>query len=243
MFGAKHLIGLAFALIFYTLVYFLLKKLKKFNHNKMLWSFTIWFYLLEIAKIVHFIYRYGKYSPGILPFYFCSLPLYLYPLMIIFKDTKFSEKFIKPSAFTLIGAAGLITIAFPQTLLTNNPWLPLEPNITDIITLLFHGMMVFSSFWIIKSGFYKIKKYDFIYEIIVGLVFLSMAAVINEKFGTNFLWLKPGNSSPLNFIFEISSILYYIAHIGGFTLLIIIIHFLTYLLFKKKIINAKSAEN
>ena len=240
LFGSKHLIGILFITIFFLLISTFIKKDKSQDQNKFILVFMITFYLLEVLKIGYIIYLDKVFPIYQLPFHLCSVPLYLYPIMYFFKNTKFVEKYIKPASYGLILIAGIMVLEQPTNILgSQSSWLPLKDNILPIISFFYHGLMIFSSIYLLKSTYYQFKLTDYTKSMTVGLIFAGVAIMVNQLLDKDFMLLNKGTGSPLAFILEISKPLYMISMIGGFAILIGIVFVLTDIMYSKKKINNK----
>jgi uncharacterized membrane protein YwaF len=238
LFGSKHLIGILFITVFFILISTLIKKDKAQDHNKFILIFMIAFYVLEILKIGYIIYLDKAYPIYQLPFHLCSIPLYLYPLMYFFKNTKFVDKFIKPASYSLVLIAGIMALALPTNILGSQVnWLPLKDNILPIISFFYHGLMIFSSIYLLKSKYYRFQLTDYTRSMTVGLTFAGIAIIVNQLLDKDFMLLNKGTGSPLAFILEISKPLYMVSMIGGFAILIGIIFVVTDVVYSKKKVN------
>ncbi|MDY0023463.1 MAG: YwaF family protein [Candidatus Izemoplasmatales bacterium] len=235
LFGLKHIIGILFVILLFSSIALIYKKYKFLNDRKILIIFLIVFYILEIIKITYIM----SISDWVYPIYqlqlqFCSLPLYLYPLMVIFKDFKFVDKFIKPAAYSLIMLAGLLALIMPVNIIGNsNSWLPLSDNILPIISFIYHGLMIFSSLWLLKSKYYNFNIKNYFNAMVVGLIYATIGMIANVLLDQDYMLLNKGNGSPLQFIIEISKPLYLLTMIGGFGFLVFIVFLVTNLVYNK----------
>ncbi len=241
IFGDKHTIGLITIALLFVFFANLLNHKKDLNVYKVIGVFLILFYLLEAFKIGYIIYQDKAYPLNHLPFHLCSLPLYLYPLIYVLRNNNFVQKFVMPSAYSLILIAGIIALAMPTNIIGDElNWFPLKANILPIISFLFHGLMIFSSIFLLKSGLYNFKKEDYPRTIMVGLFFASIAMIVNQFLDKDFMLLNKGTGSPLNFLLKYSKPLYVSATIFGFFILIGGVFLITHLVMtlkRNKLIN------
>jgi uncharacterized membrane protein YwaF len=243
LFGDKHLIGLLFIAIIFLFLGSVLSKMKNLNHKKMILIFMIMFYILEIAKIGYIIYLDKVYPIYQLPLHLCSVPLYLYPLMYFFKNSRFIEEYIKPAAYSLVLIAGVMAMALPTNILGGAiNWFPLKDNILPIISFLYHGLMIFSSIYLLISKYYKFHISNYIKVMSVGVFFAIMAIIANALLDKDFMLLNYATGSPLAFIFEISKPLYILSMIGGFAILIGIVFLLTDIVLNKALARKKATQ-
>ena len=220
VFGNKHLIGLLIVIILFTSIYHIAFKNKSIKTRKMLIIFLIIFYVLEIIKLTYITIGEGSFPIYQLPLHLCSLPLYLYPLLVFFKNSRFIESFIKPTAYSLIMIAGIMALALPTNILGGaDKWLPLGDNILPIISFAFHGLMVFSSLMLIKSKYYVYNKTDYARTMIIGILYATIAMIFNLILDKDFMLLNKATGSPLGFIMDISKVLYILSMVGSFAIL------------------------
>jgi len=244
LFGGKHLIGLLLITILFMVFGSVLSKSKSLNHRKMILIFMIMFYVLEIVKIGYIIYLDKVYPIYQLPLHLCSVPLYLYPLMYFFKDSKLVENYIKPAAYSLVLIAGIMALALPTNIIGGDTnWFPLIDNILPIISFFYHGLMIFSSIYLIKSKYYKFEMSNYIKVMSVGVFFAIMAIIANALLDKDFMLLNYATGSPLVFILEISKPLYILSMIGGFAILIGIIFIITDIVLNKNFARKKLNNN
>ncbi|MFA7075590.1 MAG: YwaF family protein [Candidatus Izemoplasmatales bacterium] len=239
MFGDKHLIGVLFVVILFILFGSILKILKYSNKRRIIFVFMIIFYVLEIAKMSYLMYPDGSYPIYQLPFHLCSLPLYLYPIMYFFDKSKFVENYIKPTAYSLVLIAGVVALALPTNILGNAiSWFPLKDNILPIISFIYHGFMIFSSVYLLKSKYYKFNIHDYPKTMAIAISFAVIAMIANKLLDKDFMLLNRGSGSPLMFIIETSRPLYIIAMIGGFSILTGTVFLVTELLINRLKVKA-----
>lgn len=224
LFGSKHLIGILAILIVSILLSFVVyRKKRPPKQRHVVLAFMAAFYTLEIIKLTYITIQDGSFPIYHLPFQLCSLPLYLYPLMYFIKRGAFIERFVKPAAFSVVMLAGLMALAMPTTILGNAlSWLPLKDNVLPIISFTYHGLMIFSAVYLLKSGFYEFRLSDIYKAILVAFAFAGVAMVMNAWLDKDFMLLHYGNGSPFQFINDSSHVLYLIVM---FSLGVILISF------------------
>jgi len=243
LFGDKHLIGLLFIAIIFLFFGSMLSRMKNLSHKRMILIFMIMFYILEIAKIGYMIYTDGVYPIYQLPLHLCSIPLYLYPLMFFFKNSKFVENYIKPTAYSLVLIAGIMAMALPINIIGGDVnWFPLKDNILPIISFLFHGLMIFSSIYLLISKYYIFNINNYIKVMSIGVFFAIMAITANALLDKDFMLLNYATGSPLAFILEISKPLYILSMIGGFAILVGIVFLVTDLVLNKSFARKKATQ-
>lgn len=240
IFGSKHLIGLLFITVFYLFVSQIINIKKQRNQNRIILLFMIGFYILEVLKIGYIIYLDKAYPIYQLPFHLCSVPLYLYPIMYFFRNSNFVEKYIKPTSYSLVLIAGIMAMALPTNILGSSiSWFPLKDNILPIISFLYHGLMIFSSLYLLASKYYQLKLTDYTKTMTIGLVFSGIAIAANTLLDKDFMLLNKGTGSPLAFILEISKPLYVFSMIGAFAILIAIVFLVTDFVYNRAKVSQK----
>lgn len=243
LFGDKHFMGLVFIAILFIFFLQIVNTRSNPNHHKSILVFMILFYILEFAKLGYIIYGDKSFPIYQLPLHLCSLPLYLYPLMYFFKNSKIVDSYIKPTAYSLVLIAGVMALAMPTNILGNaNSWFPLKDNILPIISFVYHGLMIFSSIYLLKSHFYQFNVNGYPKTMIVGLIFAIIAMFFNDILDKDFMLLNKGTGSPLNFILDISKPLYVISMIGGFAILVGIVFFITNLAVANKPVQSTAKD-
>lgn len=215
LYGPKHLIGLLVIALLFVVFSKLLSAKKERNNRSIILVFLIIFYLLEIIKLSYMTYKNGSFPIYQLPFHLCSLPLYLYPIMYLFPNAKFTERFIKPMAYAVVMLAGIMALAMPTTIIGNAlSWLPLSENVLPILSFLYHGLMIFASVFLLRSGFYQFQINDSIRAVIATILFAVVAMTMNHYLDTDFMLLNRGTGSPFQFLLNDSRFLYLAAMIG-----------------------------
>jgi len=223
LFGSKHLIGvLAIVIlgIFFGIIIF--NRSRIYNSRKSILVFMVLFYLMEVFKLTYITISDGSFPIYQLPFHLCSFPLYLYPLIYFLKPGKIVDRYLKPAAYSVVMLAGIMALALPTNILGNaESWLPFKDNILPILSFVYHGTMIFSSIFLLKSGIYTYEKNDNFRAIFVSLFFVAMAMIANNVLDKDFMLLHYGNGSPLQFINNYSHVLYVISMIGLAVILIL----------------------
>jgi len=214
LFGEKHFIGLVFVLLLYLTVGGFLNK-RNLSNKKILLGFMIVFYVLEIIKLTYITIEDGSFPIYQLPFHMCSIPLYLYPLMMFLKPGLVVERFIKPAAYTIVLLAGVMALAMPTTIIGNDiNWFPLSENILPILSFIYHGFMIFTSIYLLKAHIYNFMISDYKNVVIIAIIFALMAITMNNLLDKDFMMLNRGTGSPFQFLIEISKPLYISTMVG-----------------------------
>lgn len=228
IFGSKHLIGLLLVTLAITLFLLFFNKQNKITHKKMFLYLTIIFYILEFTKLGYLIIKNGEFPMNHLPFHLCSIPLYLYPILAFSKSNSRIEKFVTPASYSAVFFAALAALMYPSTIIGDNiSWFPLSENFLPILSFTFHGIMIYASFYLIKSAFYKPKLMDIFPAFAVTLLLVFFAIIVNFLLDADFMLLNRGSGSPLVFLRDQSPILYTSSMIFSGLLVITIIFLIT----------------
>lgn len=237
LFGSKHIIGVVGVLILAIAASIIVFNSKSdLKSRKAILVFMSIFYAMELIKLSYITYIDGSFPIYQLPFHLCSLPLYLYPLIYFLRPGRFVERYIKPAAYSVVMLAGIMALALPTNILGDSlGWLPFKENFLPILSFVYHGTMIFSSIYLLKSGLYSFQKGDSLRAISVSITFAGMAMAANALLDKDFMLLNYGNGSPLQFINEYSHFLYVMSMIG----LAIILIFLSFAI-TKALVNTRN---
>lgn len=152
--------------------------------------------------------------------------------MYFLKPGSFVDNYIKPAAYSVVLLAGVIALALPTNILGSaTSWFPLSDNILPITSFVFHGLMIMSSIYMLRSGFYKFEFKNVFGAIVISLIFGGIAMLMNLWLDTDFMLLNYGNGSPLQFLIESSKFIYVISMIGLAIFLIFLDFVITELLY------------
>lgn len=209
IFGEKHIIGLV---VIFLVIFFLLHGVKKMDEKRQksqIILFIILFYILEFAKLYYITKTSGSFPTNHLPFQLCSLPLYLYPFMVFSKNNSRLANFVKPAAFSIVLIAGLTALIMPSTIIgVQLSWLPLSLNVLPLISFTYHGLMIYTALFLIRSGYYKFSIKDYKYAVMTVIPLLLAALLMNHFFDKDFMSLNRGSGVPFNTLIETSQLLY-----------------------------------
>lgn len=207
--GEKHVTGI---LLVAFIIYLLLHKVKKINYNQQkshILHIMILFYLLEITKISYTTITSGSFPMNQLPFQLCSLPLYIYPIMYFSKKDAKILDYLKPAAYGIVLISGICALIMASTIIGSElRWLPLSKNVLPIISFTYHGLMIYSALFLLKSGYYTFKISDYKKAIITAIPLLLAALLTNHFLGTDYMALSRGSGVPFAFLIETSQTLY-----------------------------------
>ncbi len=216
VFGEKHLVGTG---LLFTLVFIFLISIKR-NANlktqkKYLFIFTTLFLSVEFIRLILLVNRDGTLAIYQLPLNLCSVPLYLYPALVMDRKNGSIKNWLMPAAFSTVMLSGLIALLIPTNILgVEQFWLPLENNLVEITSFIFHGLMIAAPLALIKLGYYKPKIKDIPKALLFTGVFTSVAMIVNTFTNQDFLLLNYGNGSPFQFLINISKLLYQLTMIS-----------------------------
>ena len=244
-FSPKHLIGLLwlFSLIAIVLAILLIIK-KKYKlddkFDRAVIRYTCYFmWAWEIIKTIRLVNDgsgiygpVGQYPVWMAPFHICSMGLYAYLVVGSKRPGKLAE-WVNPFAYAVLLIVSSIILVIPASsgILGNVPdWSFTFENLLPYQSWLYHGSLVFVSFYMALSGFYRPKWSDIYKGATVLAVLAAFAQTLNYVFeGSNadFMTLRYGNGNPFAFLLHSETpMLYYlllsVVAIGGMALVIII---------------------
>ena len=241
-FGYKHLIGLAWllTLIAATLaVLLIVKKKYKFDEkfDRAVIRYTCYFmWAWEIIKTFRMINHadygpVGYYPLWMAPFHICSMGLYAYLIIGSKRPGKLAE-WVTPFGYAVMMIVTSIILIIPGSaslLGTVENWSFCFDNLLPYQTWLYHGCLLFVSFYMVLSGFYRPKWSDIYKAAAVLCVVAAGAQALNyilEGSGADFMTLRYGRGNPFAFLLEETPALYYVVlsaiAIGGTALVITI---------------------
>ena len=250
-FGPKHLMGLSWLLPLIAVVLIILvsiKKIGKFDEkfDRAVIRYTCYFmWAWEIVKTIIIvnadqpvdmnIMTYGPvgyYPVFMAPFHICSMGLYAYLIVGAKKPSKLAE-WVKPFAYAVLMIVTSIILAIPasSSVLGHIPdWSFCFDNILPYQSWLYHGSLLFVSFYMVFSGFYRPKWSDIPKGAIVLAVTAAFSQALNYIFegsGADFMTLRYGRGNPFAYLLEGPNPEYYYIllaaiAIGGMSLIIAI---------------------
>lgn len=193
LFSTKHLIAILIGIVVVTITLLFLNK-KKWSSEKLMIITAVLFYIFEVLKQGYWIYS-GIFSVHKLPLYPCNMPLYIFPFLIFGTDRM--KEFIKPFLYVIFLGGGLLALIYPSIILgTSDTWTVSMQNFVPFISIIVHSLMIALGVYLVSSGFYKIRKYDYI-RIFVTIFSMYVAVYIfNQLVGTDFFFSNEGNGLP-----------------------------------------------
>lgn len=242
-FGTKHLTGLAWllALIIVVLtVLLIIKKKYKFGESfdRAVIRYTCYFmWAWEIIKTIRMV-NYEDYGPvghypvWMAPFHICSMGLYAYLVVGSKRENKL-EKWVRPFAYAVLMIVTSIILIIPASsgiLGHIDNWSFCFENLLPYQSWLYHGSLLFISFYMVLSGFYRPCWRDIYRAATVLCITAAFSGSLNYVFegsGADFMTLRYGNGNPFAFLLHGDTpALYYIllstVAIGGTALILTI---------------------
>lgn len=213
IFGSKHIIGLFVVVLLITVGLYLISKFTDYKNikiqQKLIIAVAIIFIVLEVVKVGYTMYPDWEYPVYMLPFQLCSLPLFVFPILAIAKPNSKLANFIKPAAFATVMFGAVLALLYPSNILGSAMgWFPFSENILEYISFMYHGLMIFTAIFMIKSGYYSPKFNDNLKAFAVTAILAIVALIANNILDKDFMLLSMGNGSPLQFIRDTSPLLY-----------------------------------
>jgi uncharacterized membrane protein YwaF len=233
IFGSKHLIGLLVVTALIVLGFYLITK-KEYKKRNVMIFIMIWFLVLEVIKLSYITINNGSFPLNHIPLHLCSLPLYLYPILALSKS-EHVKKFVFPAAYATVLFGGVIALLYPVNIIGGlESWAFVQDNFLPFISFLYHGMMIFAALYLLKSEQYTITWRTLPYAYYVSLIFMIVAIIFNTILDKDFMLLNYGNGSPVQFIHDISPILYTLTMIGLGFFAIFVFHGVTLLFVRNR---------
>jgi uncharacterized membrane protein YwaF len=231
VFGSKHIIGLVIVIILVIAAMMFVEK-KEVKKEKVLVVATIGFLVIEVTKLTFITIDDGVFPLYHIPLHLCSLPLYLYPI-IVWSNNEKVKQFVIPASFATILFGGMIALLYPSNILgSEDTWAFTKNNFLPYISFIYHGIMIFAPIYLLRSGIYKIKGRHIKEAYIVSLIFMLIAIIVNYVLDKDFMLLHYGNGSPFQFLREVSPLLYTSVMIVLGLIAIAVFHFVTVLVRK-----------
>ena len=214
VFSLKHIIGLVWVTAMIVGLYLLSNRLrKKKGIGFVLRAGAVFLIAMELIKYVYLIVR-GQWDMSYIPLHFCSLMLYIYPVIAFFPKTKIAKR-ILPFAFSGGIIAGLIALILPTNILGDPgiPWLS-TASFLPIVSFIYHGVMVWYSSWLAYSRHYVPRYRDTLNMMAFVFFFAIIAMVVNVLFNQDFMMLREGAGNPLAFLLAYHYAVYILAQIA-----------------------------
>jgi hypothetical protein len=185
MFGLKYALGLiVFGSIIAGFFIFSTLYLNKKGSKTKIWTLRVIIILmlvLEFVKFVRLLSIKGSIGQNEFPFYFCSMGLYLFPIVAFGNNTK-AGKFLTPAAFIFGILGGSFVLLYPANVLDIDiPWSYDYFFNEPVISYLYHSLFFMFSLYLVTSKIYIMKKYDFFKAIIVINSLALVAILLNSQ--------------------------------------------------------------
>ena len=174
------LFHISFLLLTFFITAILIIFLKNCREKTMKWIvFVAWFILVvfEIVKQFMMAYKYDhlEYAWGSLPFQFCEMPLYVFPILLINKNKKFQHALITFIS-TYVFFAGFALMVNPDRLFSIRVFL-------SVRTMVQHGTQVIIGLFLFAWDRENINIKTFLQGTIIFIVLTLIAILINSTLG------------------------------------------------------------
>ena len=191
-FGWYHFLCLALVIGLCVIVAIYCRNISDKRYNQILLYTTIAMVALEIYKQLNYSYNWEEnvwdYQWYAFPFQFCSTPMYVMPLAIIFQKKHFVRDALRAYLATYGLFAGIVVMIYPDNVFV-------ETIGVNIQTMVHHGSMVVIGVLTWVSGKAKLSHKTTLYAL---PVFALLSAV---ALGANFLWHFVGNDESFNMFY------------------------------------------
>lgn len=171
LFGVFHILSLFVMVGIIVFFVFLFKKNQEKRLKIVLIIFASTFIFLEILKQSLFTYQAWQYQWYAFPFQFCSVPIYLLPLVLIVKNIKIKVALYNFLSFYVI-LAGLAVMIYPGDVFTSD-------IVINFQTMIHHMSMVLIGVAIALAGKNNFSWRGFLESLIIFSIILVIALVIN----------------------------------------------------------------
>ena len=223
LYGWFHIMWLAIVLIASIITIVFRKKLSNKKTNIILTVLLIAMIILEILKQINFSYDVEKdiweYEWYSFPFQFCSTPMYVLSLALIFQKTKFAKACnVYLGTYGLFAGIGVMlypSTVFIDTILINNQ------------TMVHHGGMIYIAvlLWVSKKEDFNLLNFLNAIKIFISLVIIAMIMnkMATPEMNFNMFWIAQNSECPIPVLSSVyatvSYPLFIVTYILGFSLL------------------------
>ncbi|MCL1791846.1 MAG: YwaF family protein [Peptococcaceae bacterium] len=197
VFSLKHIIGLIWVTVMIVGLFLISNKVRATKGiGCVLKSGAVLLIVVELSKYLY-LYLEGSLTLYYFPLHFCSLVLYVYPIIAFLPDTKI-VRLLLPFAFAGGILAGFIALILPSNILgpPDIPWLSMASAL-PIISFIYHGIMIWYSAYLAYSRYYVPRYRDAGNVLGFVLFFAAIAMIVNTVFDQDFMLLRYGNGNPL----------------------------------------------
>lgn len=191
-FGWYHFLCLALIVGLCIVIAIYCRNLSNKQYDKILLATTITLWAFEIYKQLNFSYNWKTnswdYQWYAFPFQFCSTPMYVMPVALIFRKKKLVRDACRAYLGTYALFAGLAVMAYPGDVFVQTIGI-------NVQTMIHHGAMLVIGVLTWVSGKAKLNHKTILYAlpVFVSLVSVAMSA--------NILWHFVGNDETFNMFF------------------------------------------
>lgn len=225
VFGPKHVSGSVFIIVLVYALLMILRHQSTAKAKRTLKVSAILLLGLEVFKYTFAIITRGRLSKSLFPFNLCSYFLYTIPIVAFGKGKV--RAFVMPFTYTVGIVASLLVFIYPSTVLGNARfWIPVEGDLLPYQSFLYHGLMLFSAIFLVRSKVYKPRLSDMpkVFIMLIGMA--AMSGTINIFLETDYMFLRTASGNPFQFLLTEYN---YLAYMGMMLFLGIILILLTYL--------------
>ncbi len=191
-FGWYHILWLAIVVGLCVVVVLFRKKISEKRYNQILLFTSIAMIALEIYKQLNFTYEWDTdtwdYSWYAFPYQFCSTPMYVMPLALLFRKKPLIRDACRAYLATYALFGGLVVMAYPSDVFISTIGI-------NIQTMVHHGSMVVIGVLTWVSGKAKIEHKTMLYALPV------FAALAMLALSANILWYAVGNEETFNMFY------------------------------------------
>lgn len=219
LFCLKHIVGLIWVSVMIVGLYFASHKVKdKFGVNLVLKIGAVLLVFMELLKYGVLLVHHSM-SWDYFPLQFCSLMLYIYPIVAFFPERRIA-RIMLPFAFSGGLLAGLIALIIPTNILGNPQTMWLNPDdVLPIISFIYHGLMIWFSSYLVYSQYYRPRYRDTVNVLAFLFFFALIATGVNTLFQQDFMMLREGIGNPLSFLMAYHYLFYILAQVVLFLIL------------------------
>ena len=187
LYNLKHLISVIILIFLIVVGIKKIKINKKEDITKIIKTFTIIVWILEIIKIIFNLFIGNIYNVNTyVPLYYCSILLYA---GILSGFTKGKLKRIGDIFLATGGLfAGICFLISPGTSLGIYPLF----HFISLQSLFYHAVMIYLGIIIIKYNYVDVKISDFKYYAVFITIICLLAYVVNIKFNGNLMFINNG---------------------------------------------------
>lgn len=214
--GSKHFSGVLM-MVLYMLIFLKIAKKYATTEKKQitfLKFLVIQLLLTEFTKYVMVLHRGDVIDASKFPFFFCSMPLYLFPLIMYGSDK--TKEFVTPTGLIFGIMGGTAVLWYPANILDPEYGWFYNFGFNDaMISFFFHTLILLFPIYVLKTGYYKFKASDF-KKTIFTFVLLNLIAIVLNKLipGADYFFLETAEGNPIGVLIKTNWLLYVITMIS-----------------------------